>query len=59
MARSASKAGGIDIKKVNGELFSLTYGALVTQLIADYEDDDEVNRMLDKIGHVPVLYMRH
>lgn len=33
----------------NGELFTLTYGALVAQLLKDYEDDDEVNRQLEKM----------
>ena len=33
----------------NAELFTLTYGALVVQLIKDYEDYDEVNRQLDKM----------
>ncbi|XP_039252702.1 trafficking protein particle complex subunit 3-like [Styela clava] len=37
--------------KIVGELFTLTYGALVTQLIKDYERDDEVNKQLDKIGY--------
>lgn len=35
--------------KVNGELFALTYGALVVQLIKDYEDYDEVNKQLEKM----------
>jgi hypothetical protein len=30
-------------------LFALTYGALVVQLIKDYEDYDEVNKQLDKM----------
>lgn len=33
----------------NGELFSLTYGALVAQLLKDYEDDEEVNKQLEKM----------
>lgn len=33
----------------NAELFSLTYGALVVQLIKDYEDYEEVNKQLDKM----------
>ena len=33
----------------NAELFGLTYGALVVQLIKDYEDYDEVNTQLDKM----------
>ncbi|KAK3531957.1 hypothetical protein QTP86_002245 [Hemibagrus guttatus] len=35
----------------NSELFTLTYGALVTQLCKDYENDDEVNKQLDKMGY--------
>ncbi|POM68298.1 Trafficking protein particle complex subunit 3 [Phytophthora palmivora] len=37
--------------KVNGELFALTYGALVTQLIKDFEDLKVVNQQLDKMGY--------
>ncbi|TKA51554.1 hypothetical protein B0A53_05235 [Rhodotorula sp. CCFEE 5036] len=37
--------------KINAELFTLTYGALVVQLIKDYEDYDEVNKQLDKMGY--------
>lgn len=33
----------------NSELFTLTYGALVTQLCKDYENDEEVNKQLDKM----------
>jgi trafficking protein particle complex subunit 3 len=32
-------------------LFALTYGALVVQLIQDYEDYDEVNKQLEKMGY--------
>jgi len=38
-------------EKVNAELFALTYGALVVQLIQDYEDYAEVNKQLDKMGY--------
>ncbi|KAF5389837.1 hypothetical protein D9757_003691 [Collybiopsis confluens] len=38
-------------EKVNAELFALTYGALVVQLIQDYEDYSEVNKQLEKMGH--------
>uniref|UniRef100_A0A671XZ51 Trafficking protein particle complex subunit n=1 Tax=Sparus aurata TaxID=8175 RepID=A0A671XZ51_SPAAU len=34
----------------NSELFTLTYGALVTQLCKDYENDEEVNKQLDKMS---------
>nr|CAB3267225.1 trafficking protein particle complex subunit 3-like [Phallusia mammillata] len=40
-----------DNKKLVGELFTLTYGALVSQLIKDYEKDEEVNKQLDKMGY--------
>lgn len=36
---------------MSGELFTLTYGALVLDLIRDFESADEVNRQLDKIGY--------
>merc|ERR1711937_603366 len=38
------------MEKVHAELFTLTYGALVAQLVKDYEDPEEVNTQLDKMG---------
>ncbi|TFK42419.1 NO signaling/Golgi transport ligand-binding domain-containing protein [Crucibulum laeve] len=38
-------------EKINAELFALTYGALVVQLIQDYEDYAEVNKHLEKMGY--------
>ncbi|WFC98768.1 hypothetical protein MYAM1_001500 [Malassezia yamatoensis] len=35
----------------NLELFTLTYGSLVVQLIKDYEDYEQVNLQLDKISN--------
>jgi hypothetical protein len=35
----------------SGELFTLTYGALVAQLVRDYETDTEINKQLDKMGY--------
>ena len=35
----------------SGELFSLTYGALVAQLVRDYERDGEINQQLEKMGY--------
>uniref|UniRef100_A0A2K5HZJ4 Trafficking protein particle complex subunit n=1 Tax=Colobus angolensis palliatus TaxID=336983 RepID=A0A2K5HZJ4_COLAP len=32
--------------RVSSELFTLTYGALVTQLCKDYENDEDVNKQL-------------
>lgn len=49
MSRQNMKAG--DPKKVSTELLSLTYGSLVAQLVKDYENVDEVNRQLDRLGH--------
>ncbi|CAD2089236.1 trafficking protein particle complex subunit 3, putative [Plasmodium vinckei vinckei] len=39
------------LEKVNSELLSLTYGALVSQLLKDFEIVDEVNDQLSKMGH--------
>ncbi len=35
----------------NSELFTLTYGALVSQLLQDYENSEDVNRQLDRMGY--------
>jgi hypothetical protein len=40
-----------DRSEQNAELFALTYGALVVQLIQDYEDYAEVNKQLEKMGY--------
>jgi len=40
-----------DVEKINSELFTLTYGAIVTQLMKDYEDVEAVNGQLEKMGH--------
>jgi hypothetical protein len=37
--------------KVNAELFTLTYGSLVMQLIRDFEDITLVNEQLEKMGY--------
>ncbi|TIC34504.1 putative TRAPP complex component Bet3 [Wallemia mellicola] len=37
--------------KLNAELFVMTYGALVMQLVQDYEDYGAVNKELDKMGY--------
>ncbi|CAJ0599455.1 unnamed protein product [Cylicocyclus nassatus] len=46
----SSKSGLTEPKKMSAELFSLTYGALVTEMLRDYEDPKQVNMRLDKIG---------
>ncbi|PLW16816.1 hypothetical protein PCANC_08055 [Puccinia coronata f. sp. avenae] len=37
--------------KLNAEFFALSYGALVVQLVKDYEDYAQVNQQLDKMGY--------
>ena len=37
-------------EKISSELFTLTYGAVVMQLVADYEDVREVNAQLFQLG---------
>jgi hypothetical protein len=37
--------------KANAELFSLTYGALVGELVRDLETADEIQQQLDSMGH--------
>eukprot|EP01095_Lingulamoeba_sp_RSL-Kostka_P004463 TRINITY_DN156_c0_g1_i1.p1 TRINITY_DN156_c0_g1~~TRINITY_DN156_c0_g1_i1.p1 ORF type:complete len:181 (+),score=62.44 TRINITY_DN156_c0_g1_i1:72-614(+) len=38
-------------EKINSELFTLTYGAIVTQLISDYDDIQAVNEQLEIMGY--------
>ena len=38
--------------KSNAELFALTYGSLVSELLRDYENDiPQINTQLERIGH--------
>ncbi|KAL9262799.1 Trafficking protein particle complex subunit 3-like protein, partial [Drosera capensis] len=39
------------VERVNAELFTLTYGAIVRQLVTDLEEVDEVNKQLDQMGY--------
>eukprot|EP00899_Mesostigma_viride_P015393 jgi/Mesvir1/23855/Mv10656-RA.1 len=39
------------VEKINAEVFTLTYGAVVRQLMNDFEDPAEVNKQLDKMGY--------
>ncbi|CDH57961.1 bet3 family protein [Lichtheimia corymbifera JMRC:FSU:9682] len=39
------------VEKINAELFTLTYGSLVVQLVKDYEDYSEVNKQLELMGY--------
>lgn len=40
-----------DAKKVNTDLFALTYGSIISQLLIDSENVDEVNKQLDRMGY--------
>ncbi|KAM0950812.1 putative transport protein particle (TRAPP) component [Dioscorea sansibarensis] len=40
-----------NIEHVNAELFTLTYGAIVRQLLTDLEEVEEVNKQLDQMGY--------
>ncbi|XP_074587410.1 uncharacterized protein LOC141843255 [Curcuma longa] len=54
MAPLAPKTGDAvfaSIDHVNAELFTLTYGAMVRQLLTDLEEVDEVNKQLDQMGY--------
>uniref|UniRef100_A0A6V2DC26 Trafficking protein particle complex subunit n=1 Tax=Ditylum brightwellii TaxID=49249 RepID=A0A6V2DC26_9STRA len=55
MSKNTATASGhalwAKMPKANAELFALTYGSLVTELIRDYDDANEINNQLDRIGH--------
>lgn len=39
------------METINSEIFTLTYGSIVRQLITDLEDMEEVNKQLDTMGY--------
>ena len=43
--------GNLDPKRVSSELFTLTYGCMVAQLLKDFDSPDEVNTQLEKMGY--------
>nr|XP_024377939.1 trafficking protein particle complex subunit 3-like [Physcomitrium patens]PNR53279.1 hypothetical protein PHYPA_009655 [Physcomitrium patens] len=49
--RPSDPAASPAVERVNAELFTLTYGAIVRQLLTDYEEIDEVNKQLDTMGY--------
>ncbi|KAH0671468.1 hypothetical protein KY290_026047 [Solanum tuberosum] len=54
MAPVAPRSGDAifaNVERVNAELFTLTYGAIVRQLLTDLEEVDEVNKQLDQMGY--------
>ncbi|VDP34263.1 unnamed protein product [Schistosoma margrebowiei] len=46
----ARQSRGSESKRVTAELFTLTYGALVANIVRDFDTDAEINEQLDKIG---------
>ncbi|XP_010274361.1 PREDICTED: trafficking protein particle complex subunit 3-like isoform X5 [Nelumbo nucifera] len=53
MAPPAPRTGDAvfaNVERVNAELFTLTYGAIVRQLLTDLEEVEEVNKQLDQIS---------
>ncbi len=50
MSKQSNKYG-TTAPKISLELFTLTYGSFVAQLLKDYENCDEVNKQLDQIGY--------
>jgi hypothetical protein len=51
MSKQANRYGINDPRKISYELFTLTYGSFVAQLLKDYESPEEVNKQLDQIGY--------
>ncbi|KAK5063175.1 hypothetical protein LTR84_005251 [Exophiala bonariae] len=51
-ARLGEEVWKTRVDKVNAELVTLTYGTIVSQLCADYDNDyAQVNQQLDKMGY--------
>mmetsp|Transcript_4594 Transcript_4594/g.7146 ORF Transcript_4594/g.7146 Transcript_4594/m.7146 type:complete len:194 (-) Transcript_4594:111-692(-) len=55
MSKSTAAANGHSLwqkmPKANAELFALTYGTLVTELVRDYESTEDINEQLEKMGY--------
>ena len=51
MSKQTGRLGINDSRKISYELFTLTYGSFVAQLVKDYENCEEVNKQLDQIGY--------
>ncbi|KAJ1988583.1 hypothetical protein H4R33_002376 [Dimargaris cristalligena] len=39
------------VETINAELFIFTYGSIVAQLVKDFEDYEQVNKQLEKMGY--------
>ncbi|KAF7491605.1 hypothetical protein SSS_05862 [Sarcoptes scabiei] len=50
MSKQANK-NSIETKKINSDLFVLTYGAIVAQLVKECDNAEEINKQLDKMGY--------
>ncbi len=48
---SKGEAAFANMEKINAELFVMTYGAIVIQLIKDLRDIDKVNTKLESMGY--------
>jgi len=42
---------GSEARRVSSDLFTLTYGSLVAQLLKDYDNPEDVNKQLDRMGY--------
>ena len=51
MSRRVGEVAFSKVEKCNSELFALTYGAIVQQLLKDYEEVDATNAQLEKMGY--------
>ena len=49
MSRRVGEVAFSKVEKCNSELFTLTYGAIVMQLLKDYEEVDATNEQLEKM----------
>ncbi|GFH18320.1 trafficking protein particle complex subunit, partial [Haematococcus lacustris] len=50
-APTAQRPATPQLEQISSEIFTLMYGSIVRQLIADLEDLDEVNKQLEKMGY--------
>ncbi|CAD7701853.1 unnamed protein product [Ostreobium quekettii] len=51
MSKGSSGRAAPPLEQINSEIFTLLYGSLVRQLLADCDDIDDVHKQLDKMGH--------
>ena len=55
---SRSTLRNTDPKKVSGELFALTYGGLVSTLLRDYENVDDVNKQVNFFDKIAIHFFQ-